>query len=73
MKSKDKVCIGLVTDGKINGDLAVDLIHIARHPSNRLEQVVQVGNIGLTTRSRNVIVKNFLDTIFDLVSNPLIR
>lgn len=63
MKTKDKVCVGLVTDGKINGELAIDLIHIARHPSNRLEQVVQVANIGLTTRSRNVIVKNFLDEV----------
>ena len=61
MKMKDKVCIGMVNDGKINGQLAIDLIHIARHPSGRLDQMVQVSNIGLTTRSRNVVVKSFLE------------
>ena len=62
MKTKDKVCIGIVNDGKINGQLAMDLIHIARHPSQKLDHMIQVGNIGLTTRSRNVVVKTFLET-----------
>jgi len=63
MKMSDKVCIGIVNDGKINGQLAMDLIHIARHKSNRLDHMVQVANIGLTTRSRNVVVKNFLEEV----------
>ena len=62
MKTKDKVCIGIVNDGKINGQLAMDLIHIARHSSQKLDHMIQVGNIGLTTRSRNVVVKTFLET-----------
>ena len=62
MKSGDKVCIGLVTDGKIDGLLAIDFIHIARHPDKKLDHMIQVGNRGLTTRSRNVLVKTFLET-----------
>ena len=42
--------------------LAQDLIHIAIDPSQRFHNLIQVGNIGLTTRSRNVVVKTFLET-----------
>jgi hypothetical protein len=63
MKMSDKVCIGIVNDGKINGQLAMDLIHIARDPLGKLDHMVQVANIGLTTRSRNVVVKNFLEEV----------
>lgn len=63
MRSKDKVCIGMVTDGKINGQLTIDLIQIARHSTQKLDQMVQVANVGLTTRSRNVMVKNFLEEV----------
>ena len=63
MKMADKVCIGMVTDGKINGQLTIDLIQIARHSTQKLDQMVQVANVGLTTRSRNVMVKNFLEEV----------
>jgi hypothetical protein len=63
MKTSDKICVGMVTDGKINGQLAIDLIHIARHKTQKLDQMVQVANVGLTTRSRNVVVRNFLDEV----------
>jgi hypothetical protein len=62
MKSKDKICIGMVNNGTIDSMLAQDLIHIAIHPSQRFHNLVQVGNIGLTTRSRNLVVKTFLET-----------
>jgi len=62
MRMKDKVCIGMVNNGTINSMLAQDLIHIAINPSQRFHNLVQVGNIGLTTRSRNVVVKTFLET-----------
>jgi len=62
MKIKDKICIGMVNNGTINSLLAQDLIHIAIDPSQRFHNLVQVGNIGLTTRSRNVVVKTFLET-----------
>lgn len=62
MKSADKICIGMVNNGSINSMLAQDLIHIAIHPSRKFHNLVQVGNQGLTTRSRNVVVKTFLET-----------
>lgn len=61
MKSGDTVCIGMVNDNTIDALLALDLIHISRLPKTRFEHMVQVGNIGLTTRSRNVVVKTFLE------------
>ena len=61
MKSGDKVCIGMVNNGTINGLLAQDLIHIAKDKTGRFDHLVQVGNIGLTTRSRNLVVKTYLD------------
>jgi len=62
MKSGDKVCIGMVTNGSIHGLLAQDLIHISKEKSRRFDHLVQVANIGLTTRSRNIVVKTFLET-----------
>jgi hypothetical protein len=62
MRSKDKICIGMVNNGTIDSMLAQDLIHIAIDPSQRFHNLVQIGNIGLTTRSRNVMVKTFLET-----------
>jgi hypothetical protein len=62
MKMKDKICIGMVNNGTINSLLAQDLIHIAIDPSQRFHNLVQVGNIGLTTRSRNIVIKTFLET-----------
>lgn len=62
MKTGDKVCIGMVNDGTIDAMLALDLIHISRAPNTKFDHMVQVANIGLTTRSRNVVVKTFLET-----------
>jgi hypothetical protein len=61
MKQHDKVCIGIVNNGTMNCNLVSDLIHIAIHPNGRFDSLVQVSNIGLTTRSRNVVVKNYLE------------
>ena len=62
MKKNDRICIGMVNNGQIDGLLAQDLIHIAVHPSRKFYNLVQVANIGLTTRSRNLVVKTFLET-----------
>jgi hypothetical protein len=61
MKLKDKVCIATINDGKINAQLAIDLIHIARQRFDRFDSYVQVSNSGLITRSRNLLVKNYLE------------
>jgi len=52
----------MVTNGSIHGLLAQDLIHISKETSRRFDHLVQVANIGLTTRSRNIVVKTFLET-----------
>lgn len=62
MKTGDRVCIGMVNDGKVDALLLLDLLHIIRQPNTRFEHLVQVGNKGLTTRSRNIVVKTFLET-----------
>ena len=61
MKTKDKVAIGMVNDGSINCNLVIDLIQIARRRADKFDSFVQVSNIGLLTRSRNLLVKNFLE------------
>ena len=52
----------MVNNGTIDALLAIDLIHIARDKNGHFEHMVQVANVGLTTRSRNVVVKTFLET-----------
>ena len=52
----------MVNNGTMSGLLAQDLIHIAKEKSGRFDHLVQVANIGLTTRSRNLVVKTFLET-----------
>jgi hypothetical protein len=61
MKASHKVCIGIVNNGTIDALLALDLIHIAKERNGQFDHMVQVSNIGLTTRSRNVVVKTFLE------------
>ena len=60
MKTGDKVCIGIVNDGTINSALVIDLIAIARESSSRFDSIIQVNNIGLTTKSRNIVVLSYL-------------
>ena len=62
MRAKDRICIGMVNNGTIDSLLAMDLIHIAKEKDGHFDHMVQVGNVGLTTRSRNVVVKTFLET-----------
>ena len=52
----------MVNNGTIDAMLAMDLIGIAKLKDGRFDHMVQVGNVGLTTRSRNVVVKTFLET-----------
>lgn len=61
MKSGDKVCIGMINDGKIVAELVIDLIQIARKRADRFDSFMQVSNSGLITRSRNKLVKTFLE------------
>ena len=62
MRTKDRVAIGMVTNGSIDADLVIDLLTISRTPDTKFDSFIQVGNIGTTTRSRNLVCANFLDT-----------
>ena len=61
MKPKDRVCIAFPHAGKVNTEFATNLIEINRKRLDRIDSIVGIGNVSLLTRSRNVIVKNFLD------------
>ncbi len=62
MKTKDKVCIGMVNDGSIDSLLVLDLLQVIKQKDSKFNHFIQVGNKGLTTRSRNVVIKTFLET-----------
>lgn len=61
MKMADKVVIGMVNDGSIASELVIDLLQIRGKRMDKFDSFIQVSNIGLLTRSRNVLVKNFLE------------
>ena len=51
----------MVNDGKIDSNLVIDLLQIRTQRGNQMDEFFQVSNIGLLTRSRNLLVKTFLD------------
>lgn len=61
MKSRDRVCIAYPHSGTISAELSLNLITIARERRERFDSIVAVGNTSLLVRTRNVIVKQFLD------------
>lgn len=61
MKNNERVVIGMVNDGSIAAELVIDLLQIRGKRMDKFDSFIQVSNIGLLTRSRNVLVKNFLD------------
>lgn len=62
MRTRDRVVIGMVNDGTINCNLVIDLLQLMRRRTEKFDSFIQVANMGLLTRSRNVLVKNFLET-----------
>lgn len=65
MNENEKVSIGIVHDGKIDAQLSIDLMNLTRLRGDRLNGFIHVPNIGLLTRSRNMVVKAFLDNTLD--------
>ncbi len=61
MKNNEHVVIGMVNDGSIAAELVIDLLQIRGKRMDKFDSFIQVSNIGLLTRSRNVLVKNFLE------------
>lgn len=61
MKKHEKVCIGIVNNGFIKSELVLDLIQLRGIKDSCFVDFIQVGNIGQTTRNRNLVVKNFME------------
>lgn len=61
MRSRETVCISIPHDGTIDSQLTLDLITINRERKTRIDSVQLVQGTGLLARTRNLIVKNFLD------------
>lgn len=61
MKSRDRVCIAYPHTGTIAAELALDLITISRERRERFDSIIGVGNMSLLVKTRNIIVKQFLE------------
>lgn len=61
MKKTERVCIGIVNNGFIKSELVLDLIQLRGIKDSLFVDFIQVGNIGQTTRNRNLVVKNFME------------
>lgn len=62
MRSRDRVCIGIPHAGTVAAELMFDLVGVARERGDRFDSIVAVQGLGLLTRTRNVIVQQFLDS-----------
>lgn len=60
MKSADRVTIGWIDPGLVDGGFATSLIELVRARPRRIDGIVRVEG-GLLSRQRNEVVKTFLD------------
>jgi hypothetical protein len=61
MRSRETVCIAIPHDGTIDAQMTLDLVSLMRERRPRLDSLQMVQGLGLLARTRNIIVKNFLD------------
>lgn len=61
MRSRETVCIAIPHDGTIDAQLTLDLVTLMRERRPRIDSLQLVHGTGLLARTRNIIVKNFLD------------
>jgi len=61
MRSRETVCIAIPHDGSIDTQLTIDLVGLMRERRPRIDSLQCVQGLGLLARTRNLIVKNFLD------------
>jgi hypothetical protein len=61
MRSKETVCIAIPHDGTVDAQLTLDLVTLMRERKTRIDSLQMVQGTGLLARTRNIIVKNFLD------------
>jgi len=61
MRSRETVCIAIPHDGSIDAQMTMDLVALMRERRPRIDSLQMVQGLGLLARTRNIIVKNFLD------------
>jgi len=61
MRSRETVCIAIPHDGSVDAQLTLDLVALMRERKTRIDSLQLVQGVGLLARTRNLIVKNFLD------------
>jgi hypothetical protein len=61
MRSRETVCIAIPHDGSIDAQMTLDLVTLMRERKTRIDSLQLVQGVGLLARTRNIIVKNFLD------------
>jgi hypothetical protein len=61
MRSRETVCIAIPHNGTIDAQMTLDLVSLMRDRRTRIDSLQLVHGTGLLARTRNLIVKNFLD------------
>jgi hypothetical protein len=61
MRSRETICIGIPHDGKIDTQMTLDLVSLMSERKPRIDSMQLVQGVGLLARTRNIIVKNFLN------------
>jgi hypothetical protein len=61
MKSKDTVSIAWTHAGEVDTEFALSVMEILRQKQDKIESYFCVEGLGLLAKSRNIVVKHFLD------------
>jgi hypothetical protein len=61
MKAKDTVAIGWCHAGQVDTEFALSLIEIVRQKGKKINAYYCVEGLGLLSKSRNIMVRHFLD------------
>jgi hypothetical protein len=61
MKAKDTVAIGWAHAGQVDTEFALSVIEIVRQKGKKINAYYAVEGLGLLSKSRNIIVRHFLD------------
>jgi len=61
MRSRETICIGIPHDGTIDTQMTLDLVSLMSERKPRIDSMQLVQGLGLLARTRNIIVKNFLN------------
>jgi hypothetical protein len=61
MRMKDKICVGWLDPGVVDGMFCLSVASIYAQRTSRIESLIRVENGGLISRGRNELVARFMD------------